>query len=67
MRGPYYRAALVAYLAAKLGRPQDQTRDLLRKHARWIANGIDRSRFTPETNIDHILDDAAVAIAQQDA
>ena len=64
MRAPYYRAALVAYLAAKLERPQDQTRDLLRKHAWMIANGLDASRFTPETYIEHILDDAAAAVAQ---
>jgi hypothetical protein len=65
IRGPYYRAALVAYLAAKLGRPRDSTKDLLRKHARLIASGIDRSRLTPETYIDHILDDAEAAVAQK--
>lgn len=63
MRGPYYRAALVAYLAAKLDRPRDQTAALLRQHALAIANGIDRSRFTPEAYIEHILDDAAAAVA----
>ena len=64
MRAPYYRAALVAYLAAMLDRPQDQTRDLLREHAWMIANGLDASRVTPETYIAPILEDAAAAVAQ---
>jgi len=64
MRGPYYRAALVAYLAMVLGQPRNQTRDLLLEHALWIANGIDTSRFTPQAYIEHILDDAAAAVAQ---
>jgi hypothetical protein len=64
MRGPYYRAALVAYLATVLGQPRNQTRDLLLEHALWIANGIDTSRITPEAYIEHVLDDAAAAVAQ---
>lgn len=64
MRAPFYRAALVAYLAGKLGRRREETRDLLRQHAALLANGIDISQFTPETYIDHILDDAAAAVAQ---
>jgi hypothetical protein len=62
--GTYYRAALVAYLAAKLGRPRAETKSLLSRHAAFFANGIDTSRLTPESYIDHILDDADAAVAQ---
>ena len=62
--GTYYRAALVAYLAAKLGRPQEETKALLMRHAAFFANGIDMTRLTPESYIDHIVDDAEAAVAQ---
>ena len=64
MRGPYYRAALVAYLARRLGVSEDKTKASLLTHARWMENGIDMTRLTAESYIDHILDDAAVAVAQ---
>ena len=63
MRGPYYRAALVAYLARKLGVAREKTRASLRTHSIWIANGIDTTRLTPASYIDHILDDAEAAVA----
>ncbi len=64
MRGPYYRAALVAYLARTLGVARDKTKASLLTHSMWIANGIDTTRLTPETYINHILDDAEAAVAQ---
>ena len=57
------RAALVAYLVAKLGRPRAETKSLLSRHAAFFANGIDTSRLTPEAYVDHILDDADAAVA----
>ena len=62
--GTYYRAALVAYLAAKIGRPRAETKSLLSRHSAFFANGIDTSRFTPQAYIEHVLDDAAAAVAQ---
>jgi hypothetical protein len=54
----YIRAAIVAYLAAKLGVARQQTRDLLMKRAEYMTNSLDTARFTPESFIDHVLDDA---------
>jgi hypothetical protein len=62
MRGPYYRAALVAYLAAALGVDQSKTRATLLTHSRLYPNMIDMTRLTPETYVDHLLEDAATAI-----
>jgi hypothetical protein len=64
VRGSSYRAALVAYLARKLGVTRDKTKASLLTHSRRIANGIDTTRLTPESYIDHILDDADAAVAQ---
>jgi hypothetical protein len=64
LNGPYYRAALVAYLARQLSVPRQKTKALLLTHARDIENGIDRTRLTAESYIDHILDDADAAVAQ---
>ncbi len=64
MRGGCYRAALVAYLARKLGVPREKTKASLLTHAKLIDRGIDTTRLTPETCIDHILDDADVALTQ---
>jgi hypothetical protein len=65
--GTYYRAALVAYLAAKVGRPPKETKNLLMQHAAFFANGIDTARLTPESYVDHILADAEAAIAGEAA
>ncbi len=64
MRGPCHRAALVAYLARTLGVPREKTRASLLSHASLFDDGIDTTRLTPETYIDHILDDAEAAVAQ---
>ena len=64
MNGPYYRAALVVFLARQLSVPREKTKALLLTHARDIENGIDRTRLTAESYIDHILDDAEAAVAQ---
>jgi hypothetical protein len=64
MRGPYYRAALVVFLARQLSVPREKTKALLLTHARDIENGIDRTRLTAESYIDHILDDADAAVAR---
>jgi hypothetical protein len=63
MRGPYYRAALVAYLARQLGVAREKTKASLLTHAMLIDNGIDTTRLTAESYIDHILDDAESAIS----
>jgi hypothetical protein len=63
MRGPCYRAALVAYLSATLGANQERTRTILTTHARLYPNMIDTTRLTPETYVEHILEDAAIAAA----
>jgi hypothetical protein len=59
----YIRAAIVAYLAAKLGVARQETRDVLMKRAEYMANSLDTARFTPESFIDHILDDAEAMIS----
>jgi hypothetical protein len=64
MRGGCYRAALVANLARKLGVPREKTKASLLTHAMLIDRGIDTTRLTPETYIDHILDDSDAAVAQ---
>ncbi|MGD0565412.1 MAG: hypothetical protein ABSA66_20290 [Roseiarcus sp.] len=64
LNGPYYRAALVVFLARQLSVPRQKTKALLLTHARDIENGIDRTRLTAESYIDHILDDAEAAVTQ---
>ena len=59
--GAHRRAALVAFLAHQIGVPRNKTRALLLTHARLMGNGIDERRLTPETYIQHILDDAECA------
>jgi hypothetical protein len=63
--GAYYLAALVAYLAAMVGRPPKETKSLLMQHAAFFANGIDTARLTPESYVDHILSDAEAAVAHR--
>jgi hypothetical protein len=63
-RGPYYRAALVAYLARTLGVARKTTKASLLAHAKLIENGIDTTRLTADSYIDHILDDADAAVAR---
>ncbi len=63
MRGGSNRAARVAYFAHKLGVPKEKTKASLLTHAMLIARGIDTTRLTPESYIDHILDDAEAAVA----
>jgi hypothetical protein len=58
------QAAIVAFLARKLGIAREKTKASLITRAKLIENGIDTTRLTPETYIDHILDDAEVAVAQ---
>jgi hypothetical protein len=59
--GEYYRAAQIAYLARKLGAARKETKNILLGFSLRIRNSIDKSRFTPETYIDQILDDADAA------
>jgi hypothetical protein len=63
-RGPYYRAALVAYLARTLDVARETTKASLMAHAKLIENGIDTTRLTAESYIDHILDDANAAVGR---
>ena len=62
--GDYYRAAQIAFLSRRLGIPRAETQTILRAFARGIRNGIDTERFTPESYIEQILDDADAAVAQ---
>jgi hypothetical protein len=62
--GGYYRAAQIAFLARKLGVARAKTEEVLQGFAVSIGNGIDSNRFTPETYIRQILDDADAALAQ---
>jgi len=62
--GPVYRAAVVAYLAASLGVDRSQTRQALLQRTLGMKEFLDAPRVTPESYIDHILDDAATAAAQ---
>lgn len=69
-RAPWVRtsgcaqAAIVAYLAAALGVDRATTKARLLQNARSIVGCLDETWLTPATYIDHILDDAAVAVAQ---
>jgi hypothetical protein len=65
IRGPYYRAALIAYLARKLGVDRNKTKSVLLPRALYISNGIDKDWLTPESYIDHILDDADAALTAE--
>jgi hypothetical protein len=60
--GGYYRAAQIAFLARNLGVAREAISRVLLGFSIDIRNGIDKSRFTPETYIDQILDDAETAI-----
>jgi hypothetical protein len=60
--GGFYRAALIAFLARKVGAAREETRSFLLGLSLYIRNGLDKSRFTPETYIDQILDDADAAV-----
>jgi hypothetical protein len=61
------RSAIVAYLAAIAGADRAKTRATLLKHAGLINTWVDRPRLTPETYIEHILDDATAAAASEAA
>jgi hypothetical protein len=63
--GDYYRAAQIAFLARKLGRPRAETQTILRGFTIGIRRGIDTDRFTPESYIERILDDADAAFAEK--
>jgi hypothetical protein len=58
------QAAIVAYLAAALGVDRATTKTRLLQNARSIVGCLDETRLTPESYIEHILDDAEVAVAQ---
>jgi hypothetical protein len=62
--GEFYRAAQIAFLACKLARPRAKTEEILRGFTRYMASSLDEPRVTPETYIEHILDDAEAAVAQ---
>jgi hypothetical protein len=57
-----HRAAIIAWLAAKLGLDRQKTKATLLAHARLYVNVIDTTRLTPETYIEHILDDASESL-----
>jgi hypothetical protein len=61
--GGYYRAAEIAFLARKLGIAREETRKALLNFSLDISNATRRTRFTPETYIDQILDDADAAFS----
>ncbi len=65
--GGCVQAAIVAYLAAALGLSREATRARLRRKAYSMIQWLDKPRITPETYIEHILDDAEAAVAQQSA
>ncbi len=56
------RFAIVAYLAAAIGADRVKTRATLLKHAGILRTWVDAPRLTPETYIEHILDDAEAAV-----
>jgi hypothetical protein len=58
IRAPSYRAAMVAYLARKLGDERTKTRNALMPRALSIKSSIDTDRFSPDGYIDRILADA---------
>jgi hypothetical protein len=62
--GDYYRAAQIAFLSRKLGVARAETQTVLRGFVIGIRNGIDERRFTPETYIEQILDDADATVKQ---
>lgn len=62
--GACEQAAIVAYLAAALGADRMRTKALLLRNARWLGGWLDEPRVTPESYIDHILDDADIFVAQ---
>ena len=61
--GDYYRAAQIAFLARKVGAARSATKNILLGFSLYIRDSIDKSRFTPETYIDQILDDADAAVS----
>jgi hypothetical protein len=63
--GGFYRAAQIAFLARKLGVAREETRKVLLGFSLDISNATRATRFTPETYIDQILDDAAFATLSQ--
>ncbi len=62
--GDYYRAAQIAFLAWKLARPRAKTEEILRGFTRYMASSLDEPRVTPESYVEHILDDAEAAATQ---
>ncbi len=62
--GGCLQAAIVAFLAASLGVSRATTKPRLLKNTRSMTAWLDETRLTPETYIDHILDDAEAAVAQ---
>lgn len=62
--GGCVQAAIIAYLAAALGVDRATTEARLLQNVRSMTAWLDETRLTPETYIDHILDDAEAAVAQ---
>jgi hypothetical protein len=63
MSRAHYRAALIAYLARKVGIENARTKSTLLSHATAIMRGIDATWLTSETYIDRILEDADPVLA----
>ena len=62
--GGCLQAAIVAYLAAVLGVNRATTKARLLQNVRSMSGWLDERRLTPESYIDHILDDADAAVGQ---
>ncbi len=60
-----HRAAMIAYLSSALGIDKSETRLVLLSRSGSLKGLIDTNRFTPESCIDLILEDAHAAVKPQ--